>query len=76
MIVRMLAVSVAIAGALVINGCATTSTANQEEANQVREYRTGSNLPSRDSSRVKTVSGAEVEQMRANTPATGPIRSQ
>jgi outer membrane lipoprotein SlyB len=76
MIVRMLAVSVAIAGALVVNGCATTSTGNEEEANQVREYRTGSNLPSRDSSRVKTISGSDVEQIRTNIPPTGPIRSQ
>ena len=75
MIVRMLVVSVAIAGALLVSGCATTSTGNEEEANQGKEYRTGSNLPSRDSSRVKTISGADAEQMRTNMPTTGPIRS-
>jgi hypothetical protein len=73
---RMLVVSAAIAGALLVNGCATTSTGNEEEANQGREYRTGSNLPSRDSSRVKTISGADAEQIRSTMPTTGPIRSQ
>ena len=76
MIVRMLVVSAAIAGALLVNGCATTSTGNEEEAYQGKEIRTGSNLPSRDSSRVKAISGADVEQIRTNMPPTGPIRSQ
>jgi hypothetical protein len=76
MVVRMLVVSAAIAGTLLVNGCATTSTGNEEEAYQGKEIRTGSNLPSRDSSRVKTISGSDAEQIRATMPATGPIRSQ
>ena len=72
--VRMSVVPIASAGLLVLNGCATTSTSSEEEASQAKEYRTGSNLPSRDASRVRTVSGADMETMKT-LPPTGPIRA-
>jgi uncharacterized protein YceK len=74
MIVRMLIVSVAVSSALLLNGCATTSGENEAEATQTKEYRTGSNLPSRDYGRIRTVGRDDVEAMRS-LPPTGPIRS-
>jgi len=74
MIVRMLIVSVAASGAFFVSGCATTSTGNEAEASETKEYRTGSNLPSRDYGRVRTADRDGVEAMRS-LPSTGPIRS-
>ena len=74
MIVRMLIVSVAVSSAFLVNGCATTSSGNEAEASEAKEYRTGSNLPSRDYSRVRTTDRDGVEAMRSIAPA-GPIRS-
>jgi hypothetical protein len=69
---RVLIVPV-VCGAVLLTGCATPAGGSQEEAYQAKEYRTGSNLPSRDSRTVQTQS---VDQtMKALTP-TSPIRSQ
>jgi outer membrane murein-binding lipoprotein Lpp len=75
MIVRMLIVSAAVSSALLMHGCATTSGENEADATQTREYRTGSNLPSRDYSRVRTTDRDGVEAMRSVVAPTGPIRS-
>jgi hypothetical protein len=74
MIVRMLIVSVAVSSAFV-SGCATTSGGNEAEASETKEYRTGSNLPARDYSRVRTGDRDGVEAMRSVVAPTGPIRS-
>ena len=75
MIVRVLIVSVAVSSAFFMNGCATTSGENEAEASQTREYRTGSNLPSRDSARVRTVSGADVVETMKALPPPGGVRT-
>jgi PBP1b-binding outer membrane lipoprotein LpoB len=74
MMVRMLIASVAVSSALLLNGCATPSGEKEAEATQTKEYRTGSNLPSRDYGRVRTVGRDDVEAMRSLPPTT-PIRS-
>jgi hypothetical protein len=74
MIVRMLIVSAAASSAFLMNGCATTSGESEADATQTKEYRTGSNLPSRDYSRVRATDRDGVEAMRSVAPA-GAIRS-
>ena len=74
MIVRMLIVCVAVSSAFLVSGCATTSSGNEAEASETKEYRTGSNLPSRDYSRVRTTDRDGVEAMRSVAPV-GTIRT-
>lgn len=73
MIVRALVPSFVVAVVCLLNACATPSGGKEEEAYQPKEYRTGSNLPSRDSSRVQTISGSDIQDMRV-LPATGPAK--
>jgi hypothetical protein len=53
-------------------GCAT-STGDNSTAAEDKEYVTGSNIPRRDRSSVKTVDPAEIERMRSSIPAGGKI---
>jgi len=68
--------SLIVAAVLIISGCATTS----DESNTVRTdrvYRTGSNLPARDSGSpdVKTVSPAALEDP-VRSGATPPVKAR
>ena len=65
MIVRPLAVIVAVIGASFVFGCATPAEQDAESRTE-KVYRTGSNIPvrDRDASAVKSMSGEDYERMK------------
>jgi len=76
MIVRALVPSFIVAVVCLLNACATPAGGKEDEAYQPKEYRTGSNLPSRDSSRVQTIGGSDIQTMRGlPSGGGGPVKS-